>query len=275
MNGWRWLWTLLGLAAAGLGGAALFVALGLYDVAASTPHTQPVYSFLEMVMRQSVRRHARGIDAAPAQRADVLRGAACFDAHCVACHGAPGMPPSGFGLGMQPVPPPLVEAPRLWTPAELYWITRRGIKMTGMPAWEYRLDDHDLWAVVALIGRLPEMTPAQWEALRERAAGQHCERSDAPPSEARPERGRRALQQNGCASCHVVDGVVGGRPGVGPSLRGFARRERLPGGLPNNHENLVRWLREPGAVDAGTAMPDLGLGEQDAHDIAAFLATQR
>lgn len=257
-------------------GGALFVASGVYDVAASTQHTQPVFSFLKTVMRQSVRFHARSVEApaAPAVADPLLRGAACLRAHCVACHGAPGEAPAGFSLGLQPLPPPLVDVAHAWSPAELYWITRKGLKMTAMPAWEWRIDEPDLWALVALMEQLPSMTPADWRGLSERAAALRCERGEpAAPLAPSVERGRKAMQQFGCAGCHVIDGVTGGRASVGPPLSGHARRERLPGGLPNTHEQLVRWLRDPRALDPATAMPDLGLGEQDARDIAAYLAT--
>jgi len=277
----RGLWFVLGVvggAAAGAVGTVVFVASGFYDVAASTPHTQPVFSFLKTVMRRSVRQHAAGIEAphgfdAPAQ---LLRGAACFEAHCVDCHGAPGRAPAAFGLGLQPLPPPLVDAARHWSAGELYWITRGGIKMTAMPAWEYRLDEDQLWALVALMQQLPQMAPGDWRAWRERAAPLACERAETAVvqlPDAR--RGQRALEQHGCASCHAIDGITGDASPVGPPLSGFARRERLPGGGPNTHEQRVRWLLDPSALHPGTAMPDLGLAEQDARDIAAFLATQR
>jgi cytochrome c1 len=41
--------------------------------------------------------------------------------------------------------------------------------------------------------------------------------------------------------------------------------------LPNTPDNLVRWLRDPQAVSPQTIMPDLGLGEPQARDIAAYL----
>jgi cytochrome c1 len=45
----------------------------------------------------------------------------------------------------------------------------------------------------------------------------------------------------------------------------------LAGRLPNGPENLERWLRGPQAVKPGSAMPDLGVTERDARDIAAYL----
>jgi cytochrome c len=43
--------------------------------------------------------------------------------------------------------------------------------------------------------------------------------------------------------------------------------------LPNTTENMVRWIRQPQAVNPRSAMPDLGVNERDAQDIAAYLST--
>ena len=60
---------------------------------------------------------------------------------------------------------------------------------------------------------------------------------------------------------------------VGPPLAGIARRAFIAGVLPNTDDNMVRWLRAPQQIDPRSAMPTLGLGAQDAADIAAFLRT--
>jgi cytochrome c2 len=47
----------------------------------------------------------------------------------------------------------------------------------------------------------------------------------------------------------------------------------LGGVLPNSPENMVRWLRAPQQFAPLSAMPDLGVTERDARDIAAYLET--
>ena len=84
-------------------------------------------------------------------------------------------------------------------------------------------------------------------------------------------RGKNALQQYACITCHVIPGVVGANNAVGPSLAGIGSRKYLAGVLPNTPENLVRWIRNPKAVDEKTAMPALDVSGQDAIDIAAYL----
>jgi cytochrome c1 len=88
---------------------------------------------------------------------------------------------------------------------------------------------------------------------------------------AEPDRGRLAIASYGCGSCHVVPGVRGARGTVGPPLTDFGRRQYIAGALVNTPENLIRWIRDPQAVEPGTVMPVLGVSETDARDIAAYL----
>ena len=259
--------------------AAAVVYGGLYNVAASTQHLQPVFTVLEVAMRQSVRLRARGIEPPPlADEQMALRGAACFRDKCVQCHGAPGVAQGDIGLSMQPLPGPLVDAPRHWKPRELYWLTRHGIKMSGMPAWEHRLTDGELWSVVAFLERLPQLNAAQYAELVARApAAPSCGASlpgaVLPPLMAGDAaRGRQALFQYACNACHTIPGITGGQVQVGPPLAGIAQRSLIAGRLPNTQDNMVKWLRQTQEVKPLTAMPQLGVTEQDARDIAAYLA---
>lgn len=280
---------LLTIAALGLAGAAagaLVVYGGLYNVAATVQHTQPVYSLLETAMHQSVKLRARNIET---PRLDderlVMRGAACFRDKCVQCHGAPGVSQGDIGKSMQPLPGPLVDARHHWKPRELYWLTKHGIKMSGMPAWEYRLSEEELWSVVAFLARLPDLTPQQYaEATRFDATGAQgastglacgAAPDGAPVRPGDVERGKRALHQYACSACHTIPGVTSSSPHVGPPLAGIAGRTLIAGKLANTPDNMVRWLRHTKEVDPMTAMPELGVTEQDARDIAAYLATLR
>ena len=257
-------------------GAAAFVWSGWYDISANVQHTQPVHTLLERAMQQSVKRRASAI-VPPALEVPALvaRGAVCYIAKCVQCHGGPGVAQGDIGRSMQPVPGPLVDATRRWRPQELYWITRNGIKMSGMPAWQYRLSDEDLWALVAFMQQLPRLTAAEFRALNEVHAAGTCVPSNASPASgaASVERGRVAMTQYACNACHKVPGITGSDVHVGPPLSGMARRERIAGAVPNTEEQMVRWIRDPRSIDPQTTMPSMQVNAQDARDIAAFLAT--
>ncbi|HEX2197917.1 MAG TPA: c-type cytochrome, partial [Burkholderiales bacterium] len=99
--------------------------------------------------------------------------------------------------------------------------------------------------------------------------------SESREGQASAARGERAINQYACVTCHEIPGIVGANAPVGPPLAGIASRVMLGGVLPNSPDNMVRWLREPQKIAPGTAMPDLGVTEQDARDIAAYLATLR
>lgn len=86
-----------------------------------------------------------------------------------------------------------------------------------------------------------------------------------------PEIGRRLISDYGCVSCHVVPGVSSTPSYVGPPLDHWGRRSYIAGALSNNQGNLVRWIVGPQDVEPGTAMPDLGVTERDATNIAAYL----
>jgi cytochrome c len=88
-----------------------------------------------------------------------------------------------------------------------------------------------------------------------------------------PARGRAAIERYGCGTCHTIPGVRGADALVGPPLSQVASRAYVGGVLTNSPENMIRWIRDPRAVDNLTAMPTLGVTDQDARDIASYLYT--
>jgi cytochrome c1 len=263
--------------------AATVVYGGLYNVAATEQHFQPIHTMIEKAMRQSVRLRARTIEEPPlADEGKQLRGAGCFHAKCEQCHGAPGVAQGDIGKSMQPLPGPLVDARRHWRARELYWLTRHGIRMSGMPAWEFRLSDQELWDVVAFMQRLPDLNSAQYQEWIAKAGGapacgRELSAGVTTNASTRPDvkRGHEALSQYACNACHIIPGVTGSDVHVGPSLDGIGSRTLIAGTLANTPENLARWLRETQKVKPGTAMPQLGVMDEDARDMAAYLGTLR
>lgn len=88
-------------------------------------------------------------------------------------------------------------------------------------------------------------------------------------------RGPKLIVHFGCAGCHTVPGVAGARGTVGPPLTQFAARGYIAGMLRNTPPNLVRWIRDPQGVVPGNAMPNMGVSDAQARDIAAYLYTLR
>ncbi|MFN2646326.1 MAG: c-type cytochrome [Burkholderiales bacterium] len=254
------------LAAAG----AAFVYSGVYDVSATDNHLRPTYWTIRTAMERSVGVRASRVQVPALDDASrARRGLAVFREHCVRCHGAPGVPPEPFALGLMPVPENLAHVANVWSAAEIYWTVRNGLKMTGMPAWQYRLAEDEIWDVVAFVKTLPSLSPEEYEGLREGRAPRRA----PPESPVDAKRGRRAIEQYACVTCHAIPGVVGSQAPVGPSLARIASRSFIAGVLPNTMENMALWLIAPQDVKPGTAMPDLDLSARDAKDIAAYLST--
>jgi mono/diheme cytochrome c family protein len=252
-------------------GGGIVAKSGWYDVGALAPHWQFAYTFLEYGMHESVRHHASDVTGtAPKDAASLRAGAALYKANCVACHGGPGVPMANFAKAMQPAPGPLVDGARRWSEQQMYWIVRHGIKTSGMPAWQFHMSDAQIWQVTGFLTHLPQLTPQQFAAFD--AGVEAAPNPDLPAT--RPgdiERGRLALAQYACQSCHIIPGVTGSKTYVGPQLAGFGRQERIAGELVNSPANLVRWITDPKGVDPSTAMPDLEVTRQDAADMAAYL----
>ena len=160
---------LVGIPMALLGGF-LFVKSGIYDVAAAKRHTRFTQWLTNETMIHSVKRHAARLEPPARTSAEQLVAGFCaYEAHCVACHGAAGVGRQRWAGGMEPQPPYLLDATERFTPAELFWIAKNGIKMTGMPAWGAKLSDRELWNLVAWLEasrRLPPQTYVAWRAQR-------------------------------------------------------------------------------------------------------------
>lgn len=174
---------LLGVVAlAALAGLAGLVAilLGLPDVAATQPHWGVTRWVLATTMERSVHRRAADV-AVPADLDDPARvraGASAYDAMCVGCHGAPGVEPGAVHEGLLPEPPELAEDADAWGEPELFWVVKHGVRMTGMPAFGPTHTDRELWDVVALLRRLPHLSPDAYRALVEEGGGAHAHAHD-------------------------------------------------------------------------------------------------
>ncbi len=271
---------------AGLAGLG-FMYSGLYPIAASRPHTLITRWLLTTTMIHAVRRQAAGVRV-PYHLDDavlVRRGLTLYHGECEVCHGAPGVAAQQIGRGINPDPPRLAKAGAKWSDGEVYWIVANGLKMSGMPSMEAGHTQRDLWALVAFVRRLAWLSPQEYAQMVAAVSGDSAAarevawlpRGDlgfaAMRARGDPGRGRRWIARYGCGACHVVPGVAQAVGEAGPPLTDFAARHYIAGELVNTPENLVRWLLDPQSVEAGTAMPRVGLSPADAYDVAAYLYT--
>jgi cytochrome c1 len=109
------------------------------------------------------------------------------------------------------------------------------------------------------------------------AAGWACRhaRADTTAQASSKARGQRYIEQWGCGSCHTVPGIRSAAGVVAPPLTAFARRSFIAGEVANTPDNMVRWLMDPQSIEPGTAMPNLGVSETVARDMATYLYSLR
>jgi cytochrome c2 len=87
------------------------------------------------------------------------------------------------------------------------------------------------------------------------------------------QQGKQLIKQLGCGSCHLIPGVENADSMVGPPLIGWRKRIYIAGLLRNTPDNLQRWIQHPQQIVPDNAMPDMGIDDAQAQDIAAYLYT--
>lgn len=154
-------------------GGLVFIYSGVYNIAATSKDPALLRWALHTTMERSVERRADTVklptDSVLSDPATINTGFRHYNEMCILCHGAPGVKPGEAHAGLNPEPPALAKHAEEMSPGELFWVIKNGIKMTGMPAWGPTHSDADIWAMVAFIKTLPDMTPAHYKALQEAA----------------------------------------------------------------------------------------------------------
>lgn len=153
----------------GIAGAGFVIYSGAYDVGTSNHDHALINWVLDTSMTRSVRRHASGISAPPLSDPTLIAVGFREYRGCTGCHGAPGIPPGPTAKGLWPEAPDLAKTADEWTPAELFWIIKNGLKFTSMPAWGPTRDDQRLWALTAFVKQLPHISAAEYKTMMEQA----------------------------------------------------------------------------------------------------------
>ncbi len=140
---------------------------GWYDVSAANKNSEFEQWLLGTTMDNSVEKRSKDITVPDLTSPDKFReGFAHYHEMCQGCHGAPGMEQTEMSKGLNPSAPDLAESAQDMTPQELFWVTKNGVRMTGMPAWGLTHSDDKLWSVVAFIEKLPGMSGIEYDSLK-------------------------------------------------------------------------------------------------------------
>jgi cytochrome c oxidase subunit 2 len=100
-------------------------------------------------------------------------------------------------------------------------------------------------------------------------------KSSIVPTTQQTVHGQQVFLSHACVMCHTIRGTPAGSQ-VGPDLTHLASRETIAAGvLPNNTENLSKWIQNAQAVKPGCRMPPNQLTGSDLRDLLAYLETLR
>jgi cytochrome c oxidase subunit 2 len=88
--------------------------------------------------------------------------------------------------------------------------------------------------------------------------------------------GEKLFLTKGCIACHALNAYDAPKGMVGPNLANIGARTYLAAGtLKNTDENMARWIRDPQGIKKGVLMPNLGLTDEEARALVAFLQAHR
>ena len=151
-----------------IGTGILYIYSGYYNIAATQPHSKLTIRVINEVRDASIEYHSKGIKGPSTIDPDMLReGVRHFHEMCRLCHGAPGFPKEEFAQGLYPKPPDLTSrGAQEGSDQEIFWVLKNGIKLTGMPAFGPTHNDDELWGMVRVFRRLPELKqPEQYKEM--------------------------------------------------------------------------------------------------------------
>jgi mono/diheme cytochrome c family protein len=172
---------LLLLGIIGIVAAGTVIYSGIYPMGADVPHNKFTYWILEQVRENSIERAAKDINVPDLKSPELLlSGGADYNDMCASCHLKPGQKDSDLSLGLYPQPPNLSladhggehdsddEEDETLETQKMFWTIKHGIKASAMPAWGIGHDDDRIWAMVAFIKKMPELTEDQYQVLTAR-----------------------------------------------------------------------------------------------------------
>jgi cytochrome c553 len=214
-----WMTAAILVAAFAIAGLAV-AASGVIPVRASAGHWAVTEWLVHFAKERSVVTHSIFIEAPPLDDwAGRVRGAAHYDRGCSPCHGSVGGRTPRVPEAMLPPPPYLPPLVTRWSPEQLFYIVKHGLKLTGMPAWPATGRDDEVWDVVAFLQTLPRLDTESYRQLARGTSG-HVGggNDDLPPLRyaAAEDRSTPDVVRAICAPCHGLDG--GGRGGAFPVL---------------------------------------------------------
>ena len=212
--------------------------LGVYNIAAVSPHYPFEIKLITFVKERSVKMRASHISLPSLNDAQLIqKGFNLYQDQCLLCHGAPNRSASKVFRGLNPTPPPLVKSSEHWSNEEIAWIIKNGFKMTGMPGFSLSNSSENIHALTAFVVRLNTLSPEEYKNMQKSSKGkltghqvQWVSPSQGWASLAKrgtPLKGKELIKEYGCLGCHKIDNIKGVQGNVGPSLNNWWKRHYI------------------------------------------------
>ena len=124
--------------------------------------------------------------------ANLIEGAKEYEEHCAFCHGGAKAKISPMRDKFNPPAPQLINRIPHDDDAWLFWVTKHGVRMTGMPTWDGVMSDEEMWKIIAFIKHSdklpPDVQPCGRSWRRRRARSTSTRRSSTNTENRRPDR---------------------------------------------------------------------------------------
>jgi len=149
-------------------GFYIYISSGSYDISQLSPHNSLTKSVISITTNNSIKKRVKDITE-PNNLKDtavINSGFKPYMEMCSGCHGAPGEP-NDMIKGWYPKPPELYKDAKETDAKEFFWITKNGIKMTAMPAFQPTNSDEQIWGIIAFVTqKLPKMTADEYKSWK-------------------------------------------------------------------------------------------------------------
>lgn len=151
---------------------------GIFNVATTWEDPSLMRWVLVTTRENSIKKRSASIRAPISSSASQIdEGFRSYREMCAICHTPPGGLDSPIAKGLNPPPADLAESAEHMSASELFWATKNGIRMTGMPGWGVTHKDDELWNIVAFLKELPTINKLKYESMDSRLEKGHSHSS--------------------------------------------------------------------------------------------------
>ncbi len=149
-------------------GGYIFLRLGMVNMGADQAPSRLETRLAHTGLDNAVAKQAADLkNPIEATDANLLEGMHIYVQNCAGCHGSPKEPDAIFGGAFNPHVPQFMKRAPDMPDNENFYITKHGVRMTGMPAWGKLFDDDKLWKVTTFLSHMEKLPPAidqEWKS---------------------------------------------------------------------------------------------------------------